>query len=116
MEEIIGLLFHARNVAHIEHLKTKSYAQHKALGSFYDKVVDLADNLAEAYQGEKGIMGEIPLYDTYPLGDIASFLETQIKMIERTRKNVSSMTAIQNIIDEVIALYLSTIYKLRNLS
>lgn len=116
MEEIIGLLFHARNVAHIEHLKTKSYAQHKALGSFYDKVVDLADSLAEAYQGEKGIMGEIPLYDTYPLGDTASFLETQIKMIERTRKNVSSMTAIQNIIDEVIALYLSTIYKLRNLS
>jgi hypothetical protein len=116
MEEIIGLLFHARNITHIEHLRTKSYAQHKALGSFYDNVIDLADNLAEAYQGEKGLLGEIPLYDTPPMGDIASFLEAQVKMIERMRTKINCCTAIQNIIDEIVALYLSTIYKLRNLS
>ena len=116
MEEIIGLLFHARNVAHIEHLKTKSYAQHMALGSFYDDVIDLADKLAEAYQGCEGIMQEIPIYSQMPLATVDSFLETQIKMIEKLRKNASDKTAIQNIIDEVIALYLSTIYKLRNLS
>jgi hypothetical protein len=116
MEEIIGLLFHARNVAHKEHLKTKSYAAHKALGNFYDEVIDLADDLAEAYQGDEGIMADIPLFATTPLEPIDDFLVKQVNMIEKLRHSASSRSAVQNIIDSIIALYLSTIYKLRNLS
>ena len=116
MEEIIGLLFHARNVAHKEHLKTKSFAQHMALGTFYDEVIELADKLAEAYQGDEGIMADIPLFATTPNETIDNFLVKQVNMIEKLRDAASSRTAIQNIIDEVIGLYLSTIYKLRNLS
>jgi len=116
MEEIIGLLFHARTVTHIEHLKTKSYAQHKALGKFYDEVVELADDLAEAFQGDEGIMADIPLFASMPTDTIDNFLVKQVNMIEKLRVSASSRKAIQNIIDEVIALYLSTIYKLRNLS
>ena len=116
MEEIIGLLFHARTVAHIEHLKTKSYAQHKALGHFYDEVIELADDLAEAYQGDEGIMPDIPLFATTPTEPIDDFLVKQVNMIEKLRITASERTAIQNIIDSIIALYLSTIYKLRNLS
>lgn len=116
MEEIIGLLFHARNITHKEHLKTKSYAQHVALGTFYDEVIDLADKLAEAYQGDEGIMEDIPLFANTPLEAIDDFLVKQVNMIERLRDSASSRTSIQNIIDEIIDLYLSTIYKLRNLS
>jgi midasin (ATPase involved in ribosome maturation) len=116
MEEIIGLLFHARNVAHKEHLKTKSYAAHKALGNFYDEVIELADDLAEAYQGDEGIMADIPLFATTPLEPIDDFLVKQVNMIEKLRHSASSRSAVQNIIDSIIALYLSTIYKLRNLS
>ena len=46
MEEIIGLLFHARNVTHKEHLRTKSYATHKALGNFYEEVIELSYDIA----------------------------------------------------------------------
>lgn len=116
MEEIIGMLFYARNVAHKEHLKTKSYAQHMALGTFYDEVVDLADKLAEAYQGCEGIMKDIPLFGKDPSGPIDDFLETQMDMIEKIRKTATTRSALQNIIDEIIGLYLSTLYKLRNLS
>jgi hypothetical protein len=116
MEEIIGLLFHARNIAHKEHLKTKSYAQHMALGSFYDDVIDLADKLAEAYQGDEGIMKDIPLFNKEADCMIDDFLVKQVNMIEKLRVSASKRSAIQNIIDEVIGLYLSTIYKLRNLS
>ena len=116
MEEIIGLLFHARTIAHREHLKTKSYAQHVALGSFYDEVIDFADKLAEAYQGYEGIMKDIPLFSKVPTEPIDDFLENQMKMIEKLRVNACKLSAIQNIIDEVIGLYLSTLYKLRNLS
>ena len=116
MEEIIGLLFHARNIAHKEHLKTKSFAQHMALGSFYDEVIELADKLAEAYQGDEGIMKDIPLFNKEADCMIDDFLVKQVNMIEKLRVSATKRTAIQNIIDEVISLYLSTIYKLRNLS
>lgn len=116
MEEIIGLLFFARNVAHIEHLRTKSYAQHKALGHFYDDVIDLADKLAEAYQGDQGLLKEIPLYSQVPNYAIDRFLEKQLETIDQLRKDATNRSAIQNIIDEVVELYLSTLYKLRNLS
>ena len=110
MEEIIGLLFHARNITHKEHLKTKSYAQHVALGTFYDEVIDLADKLAEAYQGDEGIMEDIPLFANTPLEAIDDFLVKQVNMIERLRDAASSRTSIQNIIDEIIDLYLTKLF------
>lgn len=115
MEEIIGLLFLDRNLAHLEHLKTQSYAQHMALNSFYDEVVDLADKLAEAYQGAEGIMQDIPLMSNVPNEPIDITLYSHMQMIEAMRKSACKISAIQNIIDEVVSLYLSTIYKLRNL-
>ena len=39
-----------------------------------------------------------------------------MKTIEELRKQDDYRSAIQNIIDEIVALYLSTLYKLRNLS
>lgn len=115
MEEIIGLLFLDRNLTHLEHLKTKSFAQHMALNTFYDEVIDLADKLAEAYQGAEGIMQDIPLMSNVPNEPIDMTLYSHMQMIEAMRKSACKITAIQNIIDEVISLYLSTIYKLRNL-
>ena len=87
-----------------------------ALGSFYDEIIELADKLAEAYQGDEGIMADIPLFANTPVEPIDDFLVKQVNMIEKLRHTASSRTAIQNIIDEVIGEYLSTIYKLRNLS
>ena len=115
MEEIIGLLFLDRNLAHLEHLKTKSYAAHMALNGFYEGVIDLADKLAEAYQGAEGIMQDIPLMSNVPNEPIDMTLYSHMQMIEAMRKSACKITAIQNIIDEVVSLYLSTIYKLRNL-
>lgn len=115
MEEIIGLLFLDRNLTHLEHLKTKSYAAHMALNTFYDEVIDLADKLAEAYQGAEGIMQDIPLMSNVPNEPIDMTLYSHMQMIEAMRKSACKITAIQNIIDEVVSLYLSTIYKLRNL-
>ncbi len=43
---LIATLLLARDITHREHLKTRSYAQHMALGDFYTGIVDLADSLA----------------------------------------------------------------------
>lgn len=116
--EMMGLLFMSRDVAHREHLKTRSYAAHQALGTFYDEVIDLADKFAEAYQGKYTMLLEIPLIDDTMKGEIAEVLESHVNWINENRANVcpKTETAIHNIIDEIVGLYYSTLYKLRFLS
>lgn len=116
--DFIGALFLARDVAHSVHLNTRSFAKHKALGSFYDKVVDLADSFAETYQGRHGLIGPISLMSAKKTSNILDFLEDQLSEIEKGRFEIVSEddTALQNIIDEIVALYLTTIYKLKFLA
>ena len=93
-------------------------AQHKALGSFYGKIIDLADDLAEMYQGRHGLIGPITLHSAKKTGNVVEFLEDSLKEIEDMRYKVCDKddTAIQNTIDEIIGLYLSTLYKLKFLA
>ena len=116
--DFVGMLFLARDVTHSVHLNTRSYAKHKALGGFYDKVVDLADSFAEAYQGRHGLIGPITLMSAKKTSNVVEFLQDQLAEIEANRYKFCDKdeTSIQNIIDEVVALYLSTLYKLRFLA
>ena len=116
--DLIGHLFLARDVTHSVHLNTRSFAKHKALGGFYDKVIDLADDLAEAYQGRHGLIGPITLHSAKKTGNVIEFLEDSLSEVEKLRYEVcdKSDTAIQNIIDEIVGLYLSTLYKLKFLA
>lgn len=116
--DFVGMLFLARDVTHSVHLNTRSYAKHKALGGFYDKVVDLADDFAEAYQGRHGLIGPITLMSAKKTTNVTEFLQDQLAEIEANRYKFCDKdeTAIQNIIDEIVALYLSTLYRLRFLA
>jgi hypothetical protein len=111
-------MFLARDVAHSVHLNTRSFAKHKALGGFYDNVIDLADKFAEAYQGRHGLIGPISLHSARKTSNITEFLEDSLKEIEDMRYKVcdKSDTALQNIIDEIVGLYLTTLYKLKFLA
>ena len=116
--DFVGHLFLARDVAHSVHLNTRSFAKHKALGGFYDKVVDLADDFAEAYQGRHGLIGPISLQTAKKTSNIVDFLQDSLDEVEANRYKVCEEkdTAIQNIIDEIVGLYLTTLYKLRFLA
>jgi hypothetical protein len=105
-------------VTHSVHLNTRSYAKHKALGKFYTGVVDLADAFAEAYQGRHGLIGPITLMSAKKTSNVVEFLQDQLAEIEANRYKFCDKeeTSIQNIIDEIVALYLSTLYKLRFLA
>jgi len=118
MADFIGLMFLSRDVAHSVHLNTRSYAKHKALNEFYDEIVDLADGLAEAYQGRHGLIGPITLHSAKKSSNIIEFLQDQLAEIESNRYEVcdKSDTAIQNLIDGIVELYLSTLYKLKFLA
>jgi hypothetical protein len=116
--DFVGLLFLARDVTHSVHLNTRSYAKHKALQKFYVGIVGLADTFAEAYQGRHGLMGGITLQTAKKTANVTEFLQDQLNEIETARSKVVDKddTALQNIIDEIVALYLSTLYKLKFLA
>jgi DNA-binding ferritin-like protein len=116
--DFVGILFLARDVTHSVHLNTRSYSKHKALQKFYENIIDLADSFAEAYQGRHGLIGPISLMSAKKTSNVIEFLESQLAEIESVRYDVceKSDTALQQLIDNVIELYLSTLYKLRFLA
>ena len=116
--DFVGMLFLARDVAHSVHLNTRSFSKHMALNTFYDEIIDLADKFAEAYQGRHGLIGPISLMSASKTSNILAFMQDQVDEIEKIRYEVcdKAETALQNIIDEIVGLYLSTIYKLKFLA
>jgi chloramphenicol O-acetyltransferase len=116
--DFIGTLFLARDVTHSVHLNTRSYAKHKALRHFYNNIVDLADKFAEAYQGRHGLIGPITLMSAKKTTDVIEFLKDSLADIEEMRYKVCEKddTPLQNIIDEIVGQYLSTLYKLKFLA
>lgn len=114
VNEFFGKLFQLRDEIHLNHLRVTSYAQHVALGDFYDSLLGLTDNLIESYQGKYGIIDmSIP----------NSSKSDSIKCIEELAKltdggNYYTMfkeTWIQNQVDEISTLCYKTLYKLKNL-
>jgi hypothetical protein len=95
MGKLIARLFHARTIAHIHHLKTRSYASHIALAAY-----GLIDDYSVPY---KYVEEPIP------------HLEDLVEWIQQHRDECCDAedTHIQNIIDEIVALARSTVYKLR---
>ena len=116
--DFVGTLFLARGVAHSVHLNTRSFAKHSALNEFYDEIVGLADKFAEAYQGRHGLIGPISLMSAKKTSNIVEFLEDSMADIEKMRFDVCEKTdtPLQNIIDEIVGLYLTTLYKLKFLA
>jgi len=117
-DKFIGMLFLARDVTHSVHLNTRSYSKHKALQKFYEGIIELADDFAEAYQGRHGLIGPISLQSARKTTNVTEFLQDSLKTIEQMRYEVCEKTdtPLQNIIDEIVAMYLSTLYKLRFLA
>ena len=111
----VGVLFSSRTLAHQLHLKTKSYAEHKALETFYEDIVDLADSFAEQYQGRHEELLTIPNYTIKNDEEPLKYFKTTVNWIEDNRDKIVPLkeTSLQNTIDEVVALFYSTIYKLK---
>ena len=115
--QFIAVLFLARDLAHRAHLRTTgpgSGWKHDTLGAFYPAVVELADTLTETYQGCELTLIDIPLLDNEFRGEIKESLQAQLKWIKANRYKAvkKDETHLHNIIDEIVALYDRTIFKL----
>lgn len=108
---LVQKMFEARQVAHNCHLKTKSFAEHEALGGFYKGLLDLADDFAETHQGQYGLLGDLEI-KVEAVGDPVGYLEDCARLFAAGREAIKE-SHLQNIMDEVIALTYKTIYKLK---
>ena len=116
--QFVGHLFLSRDVAHSVHLNTRSFSKHMALQTFYDGIIDLADKFAEAYQGRHGLIGPIAVPAAKKTTNIIEFLQDQLSEIEKGRYDVcdKSDSALQQLIDNIVELHLTTLYKLKFLA
>ena len=115
IEELVARVFQARDVTHLAHWATSSYAQHMALGDFYDEVVDAVDAIVEAHQAEK-MLGDVTRLAASMPKNMVNYLDTEVEWIKDHRDEIAGdCQAIANLIDELTAIYLKTIYKLDRL-
>lgn len=112
--EVFGLLLNSATQAHVFHLQTTSFAEHKALESFYEGIVPLTDILVETYQGKYGIVKDYSSYTMKNLGNSIDFLEVIHSKVEQS-KSLFTDSDLLNILDEITALMKQTLYKLKHL-
>lgn len=116
IEELVSRVFVARNLAHLAHWKTKSYAQHVALGDFYDALIGQVDALVEAYQGQFGLIGNVPL-KAPAKAEIIAYLEDELVWLnENCESCTKENDSLENLYQNLVATYQTTLYKLKNLS
>lgn len=116
--QMVSEILTSRNQAHVFHLQTKSFAEHKALNDYYDEIGDLFDGLVESYQGKNGLItdftcGGIQNYKS--TNDTIKYFEKLVESVEKLRESVKE-SYLENQIDTIVELIYGTIYKLRFLS
>ena len=106
--KFIGTLFQSRDMMHLTHLDTTSFAEHKALNAYYDGILDLTDSFTEKYFGRNKRV-EIVIPESKKMSAVEHMKSMQ-KTIEAERDNYSS--DLQNIMDEMLGLVNETLYLL----
>ena len=113
--DMVCNILHSRNQAHVFHLQTKSYSEHKALQNYYEGIDGLVDGVIESYQGKYDVLTSyksIKTEDYKSSEQVIKYFKALDLMVEKNRKSVKE-SYIQNQIDTIQELIYSTLYKLR---
>ncbi len=112
--EYISHLFEIRINAHIAHLQTKSFSQHKALEIVYEGIVELTDSLVEVLQNKEIITG-YPQIELKEGINFVDYLKNKIA-ITRTFRTSITETEIQQKLDDITEFLEQGVYRLKFLS
>ena len=112
--EFISVLHQSRTQAQVWHHQTNSFSEHKALGFYYEGIVELIDGLVESLQGYgPRIVG----YTTSPLvdwkeGQSETYFKGLCEYVAKERMGVGTESWVQNQIDEIMELLYNTKYQI----
>jgi hypothetical protein len=111
--EFVQTLLHAVTNTHILHWQTKSYAEHQALGAFYEELPELVDKLAEVIMGKYDMTFEFKNSYYIPAANGKAELESLKDYVMEERKELPQDSEIQNEVDNIANLINQTLYLLR---
>lgn len=106
----VALLMRSREKAHMYHLTTSSFAEHKALQAYYEGIIPLLDAYAEAYMGKYGRLKRFVLPRNATKMSARMYFKTLLTRIRAC--SLPRDTYLKNIQDEITALVRSTLYML----
>jgi hypothetical protein len=111
LQQLVYQVFCDADDAHIDHLRTRSYAEHMALGEFYEAARAAVDDIIEAGIGLGLALPDKP--DKGPLQQLTS----AYKKLETLRPKVCGQDpTLLNLYDTLTHVYARAIYKLTRFS
>jgi len=112
--ELVVRSFAVRTFSHLAHLRSRSYSEHVALGSFYDDLIPAVDEFVEIHQAQ-GLIEDYPPAQatdlTTPPADALAEYHDWLK--DNYAACCGGDPALENIMDGLIGLTARTIYKLK---
>jgi hypothetical protein len=117
LETIAGKLSYFHEELHLLHFQTTSFAEHSALGTIYDKVADLQDEIVEKIMGYTG--KRVKAYKIDALKDYSAGMPNQVvrelvtfaKQLEEFGE-ANNMPDIENIAQSLSGEAAQTLYRL----
>ena len=117
IEQLIDKVFLTRGCVHLAHWKTHSYAEHVALGDFYEDLIDGLDKLVEAFQGIFGLVDTDCLSGGDCPKDIIKHITDELTWINNNSTEIThDIATLDNILQELQGSYMKALYKLKNLT
>ena len=113
MGDLILTLLHSATNAHLLHWQTTSYAQHQALGAFYEAMPGLVDDLVEAIIGKTGQVPEFPVDYIKPAPSGLEEIEDLSEYFDANRHVLPQDSEIQNLADTIADQIDKTLFLLR---
>ena len=114
---LFGTMQEAVTIIWKYHLKTRKYSVHIALNDFYDKMLDLVDDVIEQYQGIHGIIEDTFTNCVCADGTSESeYLNNLKAYVVNNRGLAGTESEIQSAFDDILGLIDTTIYKINNLT
>jgi DNA-binding ferritin-like protein len=117
-EEVQDLMV-LQKQAHIWHLQTGSFAEHEALGGFYDGLGGCIDGLAELLMGINGkfsVSAKSFSFSDYTKYDAIKKLEDELQKLNNLFKMTSDNAVLNGKIGGISELFAKTLYKLKELN
>jgi len=112
VEEFASLLFEIEVNTHIMHLQTTSFAQHSALNTVYQDIVNIRDRFIESYQGEYGIIKGYKNIQINEGSDPYKYIQECCKKIYAFQETLQD-SYLKQIVDDAHELLYSAEYKLK---
>ena len=113
MAEFVMTMLLSQTNAHILHLKSRSYSEHKALQAYYEGIDSLIDDYVETYQGIHGLIEDYSKREVQTPDNPLEYMISLSEYLLNGRPHMPQQTELCNILDEITALIDRTIYKLK---